>query len=225
MNHEGAIYIYLMVKLAIVDDDTRLLKSLSGELLNFNEIDSIISSSSGIKFSEELRSLPREKHPEVVLMDISMGSPNEGILATRQIKATNPDVEIIMFTISDEDEMIFDAFRAGAVGYLLKNESPSFIVKTVLEIKNGGTLMSPSIARKAINFFKTGKIKLKNTTLNSILSLREQEILNSVSEGLTYDRIAEKLFLSTHTVKTHMSNIFSKLQVNNKVAALKKING
>jgi DNA-binding NarL/FixJ family response regulator len=214
-----------MVKLAIVDDNIRLLKSLKEELLNFKEIDSIISSSSGIKFSEELQAMPQEKHPEVVLMDISMGSPNEGILATRQIKLTNPEIEIIMFTISDEDEMIFDAFRAGAVGYLLKNESPSFIVKTILEIKNGGTQMSPSVARKAINFFKSDKIKLKDTTLNSMLSLREQEILNFVSEGLTYERIAERLFISTHTVKTHMSNIFGKLQVNNKIAALKKING
>jgi DNA-binding NarL/FixJ family response regulator len=214
-----------MLRLAIVDDDARLLRSLKSELLTFNEIESIISSSSGVKFVEELSSMPPEKHPEVVLMDISMGSPNAGIVATQQIKIVNPGIEIIMFTISDEDEMIFDAFRAGAVGYLLKNESPAFIVKTILEIKNGGTQMSPSVARKAINFFKTDKVKSKEPSVASILSAREQQVLNFVSEGLTYDRIAEQLFISNHTVKTHMSNIFEKLHVNNKVAAIKKMQG
>jgi len=214
-----------MVKLAIVDDDTRLLKGLKSELLKFTEIDSIISSSSGISFAEELRSMPPERRPEVILMDISMGSPNEGIMATRHIKLTNPEIEIIMFTISDEDEMIFDAFQAGAVSYLLKNESPSFIVRTILDTKNGGTIMSPSVARKTIKFFKSDKIKPKDPSFGAVLSLREQEILNLVSLGLTYDRIAERLFISIHTVKTHMSNIFGKLQVNNKLAALKKVNG
>ncbi len=213
-----------MIKLAIVDDDVRLAKGLRSELLDFEEIHSVLTSNSGLRFAEDLKTMAQEKRPEVILMDISIAVPNEGILATREIKANHPEIDVIMFTISDEDEMIFDAFRAGAVGYLLKSESPSFILKTILDISGGGTQMSPSIARKAITFFKKLEHRSKNISVDpsTVLSTREVEILQLVAEGTTYDRIAAKLFISVNTVKSHMTHIFTKLQVKNKVEALNK---
>jgi len=216
-----------MVRLAIVDDDTRLVKALKSELLNFEEVDSVLSFNGGLGFVEFLAAMPAEKMPEVILMDISMQFPHEGIKATREIKLRYPQLEVIMFTISDEDETIFDAFKAGASGYLLKNESPAFIVKTILDIKNGGSQMSPSIARKAISYFRLLEKEVPPSPSKelSLLTNRELELLQLVSEGLTYDRIAEKLFISYHTVKSHMVHVFSKLHVSNKLEALKKVGG
>ncbi len=214
-----------MIKLAIVDDDEQLAKALKKELLEFSDIESIDISNGGIKFFKHLQQLLPEKRPQVIIMDISMGFPDEGIQATRLIKEAFPDIGVIMFTISDTDELIFEAFRAGAVGYLLKNERPSFILKTIIDVHNGGAQMSPSIARKAIAFlspdFKKSKLR-KETPEGAILSDRELEILGLVEQGLTYEDIAEKLTISANTVKKHMMNIFSKLQVNNKIEAIQK---
>jgi len=159
-------------------------------------------------------------------MDISMGSPDEGIQATRLIKEHFADIQVVMFTISDTDELIFEAFRAGAVGYLLKNEKPSFILKTIIDVHNGGAQMSPSIARRTIAFLTpdVGKGRpQKETNEAVILSEREMEIMKLVEQGFTYEQIANALHIAVNTVKKHMMNIFGKLQVNNKIEAIKKI--
>jgi DNA-binding NarL/FixJ family response regulator len=220
-----------MIKLAIVDNDLRFVKGLRGELLEFSEIESVTCSDSGLKFQKDLEQMVPDKRPEVILMDISMSLPDEGIRTTRQIKIRFPDIGIIMFTISDEDERIFDAFKAGAMGYLLKNESPAFILKTILDVKNGGAQMSPSIARKAIRFLapespkKIGSYKSGPEQISEALSIRELEILHLVADGLTYPQIADRLFVATNTIKKHMMNIFGKLNVKNKIEALRKTEG
>lgn len=215
----------MRIRLAIVDDDVQLSKSLRNDLLEFDEIKSVITSSSGLGFVKELGALPVDQRPEVIIMDISMSQPDEGIRATRQIKDRFPEIEIVMFTISDEDERIFEAFKSGAMGYLLKNEPPSFILKTILDVRLGGAQMSPSIARKAIRYFTQ---QSKNDGYfggvhDDALSDRENEILQYVAKGMTYQQIGEVLFISPNTVKKHMVNIFSKLQVKNKIEALKKV--
>ena len=212
-----------MIKLAIVDDNEQLSQALKNELLEFADIESVDVSNGGIKFFKHLQKLLPEKRPQVIIMDISMGFPDEGIHATRMIKELFPDICIVMFTISDTDELIFDAFRAGAVGYLLKNEKPSFILKTILDVYNGGAQMSPSIARKAIAFLSPAAPKSKpQNESTELLTDREFEILRLVEQGLTYDDIGDKLSIATNTVKKHMMNIFTKLQVNNKIEAIKK---
>jgi DNA-binding NarL/FixJ family response regulator len=108
------------------------------------------------------------------------------------------------------------------MGYLLKNEKPSFILKTILDVYHGGAQMSPSIARKTIAFFTAPNIPTPEQTNASLLSARELEILRLVEKGNTYEHIGNSLFISTHTVKKHMMNIFFKLQVNNKIEAIKK---
>jgi DNA-binding NarL/FixJ family response regulator len=219
-----------MTKLAIVDDDVSFAKALKSELLDSPEIESVLSCNSGLRFFKELEKMPVSKIPDVILMDISMDLPNEGVVATGLIKRQFPQIGVIMFTISDEDERIFDAFLAGATGYLLKNESPGFILKSILDVKDGGAQMSPSIARKTIQLLAPVRDAQKREALELAsareqLSERELEILGLVAKGHTYDRIAENLNIASNTVKKHVSNIFQKLHVSNKVEAIKKVPG
>jgi len=210
-----------MIRIAIVDDDERLANALKKELLEFSDIASASTSKSGFEFLKDIQQALQAERPEVVIMDVSMKLPDEGIKVTRQIKNLFPDIQVIMFTISDTDELIFDAFKAGAMGYLLKNEKPSFILKTILDVYHGGAQMSPSIARKTIAFLTPQPVKNESTDV-SLLSARELEILRLVEKGATYEDIGITLFIATNTVKKHMMNIFSKLRVNNKMEAIKK---
>jgi DNA-binding NarL/FixJ family response regulator len=155
-------------------------------------------------------------------MDISMGVPDEGIQATAKIRELFPEIKIIMFTISDKDELIFDAFKSGAMGYLLKNESPEFIVKTIMDVKSGEAQMSPSVARKTIHFLTGSKLPEKSQAEDFALSSRELETINLVAKGYTYTQIGELLHIAPSTAKKHMTNIFEKLHVKNKIEALLK---
>lgn len=212
-----------MIRVAIVDDQQRIAQALKTELLEFSEIESVHLSKSGYGFVKDLAAMPPSKRPEIVLMDISMGSPDEGIHATREIKTRYPEIEVIIFSISDDDDRIFEAFQAGAHAYLLKNEKPSFVLKAILDVKNGGSQMSPSIARKAIRWLAPQPPKAASLSSSvEPLSDREREILELVGRGFTYDLVGEHLNISMLTVKKHMGNIFKKLQVSNKVEALRK---
>lgn len=216
------------VKIAIVDDDVLLCEGLKNALLDFEEIESVMTHHSGLAFAKALEQMQPNQKPEVIVMDISMGVHDEGIQATRLIKNKFPQIGVIMFTVSDSDDHIFDAFKAGAMGYLLKNEPADFIVKTILDIHRGEAQMSPGIARKTIQFLlpETGPKKKPAADIETpALTPREIEILRHVAEGTTYAQIGERLFISTHTVKKHIVNIFAKLQVSNKIEALKKTEG
>jgi DNA-binding NarL/FixJ family response regulator len=216
-----------MIKLAIVDDDARITRFLKSELLEFPEIASVLTCHSGLTFVKELDAMAPSARPEVIIMDISMGLVDEGIRATRLIKSKYPDIEVIIFTISDEADRIFEAFQAGAISYLLKNEKPAYILRTIVDVKNGGSQMSPAIARKTIRLLAPQHPARFQEKLEKAdaLTQRELEILEKVSQGLTYDQIGDLLSISGHTVRKHMNHIFGKLQVNNKIEALRKAEG
>lgn len=214
----------MLIKVAIVDDDVRLAKGLKSDLLEFTEIESVITSNSGLGFARELEAMPSSKRPEIIIMDISMSLADEGISATRQINLKFPEIGVIIFTISDEDTRVFEAFKAGAMGYLLKHESPSFIFKTILDVRNGGVQMSPSIARKTIQFMLPKNAKSISEVDLSALTSREVEVLENLAKGMTYQETADKLFIGLNTIKKHMTNVFEKLQVRNKTEALNKFN-
>lgn len=156
---------------------------------------------------------------DVVLMDIDM-PVLDGIKAVDSASELYPNTRFVMLTVFDDDEKIFDAIRAGAVGYLLKDESADRIVNAIQEIMvSGGAPMSPRIARKAVQIMVQGKFVDAGKT-DSGLSDRELEILKGLVDGLDYKAVAEKLFISPLTVRTHITKIYKKLRVNNKVQAV-----
>lgn len=215
-----------VIKLYIVDDDTRLANQIRQELMEHSEIGWIKTNDSGLAFVESLNEVPADQYPDCVLMDVSMSLPDEGIRATRMLHEQFPQIKIIMFTISDEDDLIFDAFKAGAMGYLLKNEKPAFILKAIVEVTQGGAIMSPSIAVKTIRFLSSGQIEKPDyLQSHATLTERELEILRLIGKGHKYKQVADQLFISLQTVKKHISNIFVKLQVNNRIEALNKSKG
>lgn len=211
----------MKIQLVIVDDDQGFARELKSALADFPEIDSITLFSSGFSFVHQLSSM--KEIPDVVLMDISMSTPDEGIKATGMLHEKFPSTKVVMFTVSEDDEHIFEAFKSGAVGYLLKNERPAFIYKTILDVFKGGALMSPGVAMKTIRYFSNQAKPNAAQPASNIVSEREMEVLNLVAKGFPYKMIADQLFLSPDTVKKHMANIFRKLQVRNKVEALNKI--
>lgn len=212
-----------MINLCIIDDDQRLAHQIRNELIDYPELNWVRTSDSGLAYLETLKTQPLDQFPDCILMDISMTQPDEGIQTTRLLYQLFPSIKVIMFTIADDDDRVFEAFKAGAVGYLLKNEKASFILQAIVEVVNGGALLSPAIAMKTIRYMTGHSEKKTEPLLNTFnLSERELEILRLISKGFRYQQIADQLFISNQTVKKHISNIFEKLHVHNKVEALNK---
>jgi DNA-binding NarL/FixJ family response regulator len=168
--------------------------------------------------------------PKVVLMDIDMPGMN-GIEATAVVKAVSPGIQVVMLTVSEEEERIFQALRNGATGYMLKKSGPDELVEGVRLVCKGGSPMSPAIARKVLQFFHINQngqansnalVKPSETedSLTTGLTPREQEILEALVDGLSYKMIAAKHYISTDTVKNHIQGIYRKLHVNSKGEAI-----
>ena len=156
--------------------------------------------------------------PDVVLMDINLPRMS-GIECTRRLKERQPDVPIMMLTIYEDDEKIFDSLTAGASGYLLKKTPPAKLLDAILELHNGGSPMSSRIARKVVETFRalgTSSKEIEN------LSKRESEILSHLAKGYRYKEIADTLFISIETVRTHIRNIYEKLHVRSRSEAVLK---
>lgn len=160
-----------------------------------------------------------ENDPDVVIMDIHLPGIN-GIECIKKIKPLKPDVQFIMFTIFEDDDNVFDSLCAGATGYILKNTTPGKLVEAIRELYNGGSPMSSSIARKVIRSFQQPG---SNKSQYNKLSPREKELLDSLAKGYRYKEIADRMFISVETVRTHIRNIYEKLQVQSRTEALNKI--
>jgi DNA-binding NarL/FixJ family response regulator len=146
-----------------------------------------------------------------------------GIEATQIVKQRYPQIKIIMLTVFDNDENIFKSIKAGADGYLLKEVNAKDLHQGILETLNGGATMTPSIALKTLKLFRN-PIDFENVTNEEEIQLtaREVEVLEQLSKGLKYQHIAENLFLSVGTIRKHVENIYTKLQVHNKLEAIQK---
>jgi len=203
------------IRVIIFEDNGNLRESL------FN----LLESSSGFTCAGAYANCERvlenidESHPDVILMDIEMPVVN-GIEAVRIIREKNADVKILMETIFDEDEKIFQSICNGAQGYILKNTPPAAILNAIKEIYEGGAPMTPTIASKVIRLFKTNLSNHKDESYN--LSSREKEILKCLVEGMSYKMIADTCFISADTVNGHIKNIYKKLQVHSKSEAVVK---
>ena len=169
---------------------------------------------------EALYEIPLCK-PDIVIMDINLPGMN-GIECIRQVKGKTPHTQFMMFTVYENDEKVFEALKAGASGYLLKNTGLVQLIEALKELHGGGSPMSANIARKLVTVFREQE---KNITPVEALSKRENEILQLLSKGLLYKEIADQLSISTSTVRQHIHNIYEKLHVQNRTEAINKALG
>ena len=165
----------------------------------------------------------KELKPDLVLMDIDMPLVN-GIEGARLIRTNFPDVMILMQTIFEDEENIFNAIQAGAHGYILKSTTPEKLIEAIKDSLEGGAPMSPVIAKKVVDAFRNTPAILKNRE-SQALSDKEKDILSLLSKGLSYKLIANECELSYHTVNSHIKKIYEKLHVNSALEAVSKFKG
>jgi len=203
-----------MISVAIVDDETGLRQSIATFI---NGTPDFRCASSYASAEAALRGLPADP-PDVVLMDIHMAGM-DGIECVQRLKAILPDIQIVMLTVYEDTEQIFKALAAGASGYLLKRLTPTRLLEAIRDVHDGGSPMSSSIARKVVaSFQKAGPAADKD----SLLSPREQAVLEGLSQGLAYKQIADQMGISVTTVRTYLRRIYEKLHVQSRSEAVAK---
>lgn len=207
----------MSISIAIVED----LDEVREGLKQFISLNPEFKVSDVYKTAEEaLYEIPVHK-PDIVIMDINLPGMN-GIECIRQVKAKSPSTQFMMFTVYENDEKVFDALKAGASGYLLKNTGLVQLIEALKELHRGGSPMSSNIARKLVTVFRQQE---NNMASMEMLSHRENEILQLLSKGLLYKEIAEQLSISTSTVRQHIHKIYEKLHVQNRTEAINKALG
>ncbi|MFY0602890.1 MAG: response regulator transcription factor [Flavobacteriaceae bacterium] len=209
----------MKLKVCIAEDNYFLVKTIKEKLSFFDDIVIKFHANNG---AELVGKLEENSNVDVVLMDIQMPEM-DGIRATEIIKNKYPQIKVIMLTVLDDDNYVFEAIKAGANGYLLKEVNAENLYKSIQEVINGGAPMTPSIALKTLNLLRNPLISNEKQDVEKIkLSKRETEILIQLSKGLNYQEIAENLIISPSTVRKHIENIYKKLHVHNKLEAVLK---
>lgn len=214
-----------MIRVAIVDDKANN-RMIIADKLKRNEMFTIsFQSRDGEAFLETMKALPEADRPHMVLMDLEMPQV-DGVAAIATASSLYPEVKFVVLTIFDDDDKIFRAIRAGACGYLLKEESGPVLADMLINLwESGAGPISPSIAYKILQMVQQppGIVTEKNPPGEQLfqLSEREKEILQLLSDGLEYKEIAVRLFISPNTVKKHTVSIYQKLHVNSKAQALR----
>jgi DNA-binding NarL/FixJ family response regulator len=199
----------------IIEDDTEIRNGYSF-LIDYSQEFTCIS----FRTAEEALIQINNDKPDFILMDVNLPGMS-GIECTQHIKKMHPEILIMMFTVYENNENIFKALEAGASGYILKQSTPAELLDALRQLKAGGAPMSTSIARKVVSSFS----KSSNPKENQYnLSEREKEILNLLAGGFRYKDIADKLFISVSTVRSHVFNMYEKLHVHNRTEALNKFN-
>ena len=211
--------ISIKVKIAIADDNSFLINTVKEKLSFFEDLQFKFSANNG---TDLLSKLGDNSNLDLILMDIEMPVLN-GIETTEVVKQKYPHIKIIMLTVFDNDENIFNAIKAGADGYLLKEINAKDLHDGILETLNGGAAMNPSIAMKTLRLLRN-PIEIDNESEQEEIKLtsREIDVLEHLSKGLSYQSIAENLILSKGTIRKHIENTYRKLQVHNKLEAVQK---
>jgi len=209
----------MAVRVTIFDDNQRLLDSLA----------MLIDGSAGFQIAgtftdcSDLENKIEKSQPDVILMDIEMPGIN-GIEAVKIVKKKFPGINVLMQTAFENDENVFEAICAGAQGYILKNTPPAKILEFIIDVYQGGSPMSPSVARKVLGFLHKPQTEEKKEQPNSEynLSAREKEVLTFLVKGMSYKMIADQCNIAYTTVRTHMKNIYEKLHVVSMTEAVAK---
>ena len=207
----------MSISIAIVEDLAEVrngLKSFLSLSEGFVVLDTFTTA------EEALFDIPKLR-PDIVIMDINLPGMN-GIECIRLVKTKVPATQFMMFTVYENDEKVFEALKAGASGYLLKNTGLVQLIESLKELHEGGSPMSANIARKLVSVFRE---KEKSSEPVEALSNRENEILLLLSKGLLYKEIADQLSIATNTVRQHIHKIYEKLHVQNRTEAINKVFG
>ena len=197
------------LRIALFDDNKNIRESIAMLLATVPEFETVGSYSHVLDCIEDVS----ESNPDIVLMDIEMPGMT-GIEAVKMIKTAYPQVQILMQTVFEDDDRVFDSICAGASGYILKNHLNTRLVDAINELQFGGSPMSPSIARKVLGKLQKHSSEIRpQETINYQLTPREKDVLACIVEGLSYKMIADKLCISYETVRSHVKKIYEKLHV------------
>lgn len=203
------------ITVSIAEDNPFELKLMLNKIAAYPELEMVFFATNGEDFLDKYSTNPTD----IILMDIEMPLM-DGIKTTELVKSQFSDAKILIITTFDDDEKIFNAILAGASGYLLKDEQANIIAQSINNIMEGGAAMSAGIALKALHHIKEN-YKAPEKMAPNLLTKRELELLTAVKDGYVYKQIADMFFISEGTVRKHIDNIYRKMQVNNKMSAVK----
>lgn len=211
-----------MIRIAVAEDNSFLAKAITEKIELFDELRLKFIAQNGAELIEMLQ---EDINVDIILMDIQMPQM-DGIDATEIVRAKYPQIKIVMLTVFNDDENIYNAIKAGANGYLLKDTDPETLFNGLKEVLNGGASMNPSIALKALNLLRKPIQVQSEKEMEEMeeinLTKREQEVLEQIAKGLNHHQIAANLVISPSTVRKHIENVYKKMQVHNKVEAIQK---
>jgi len=200
--------------IAIIEDNATIREYLSKEIKDRMEVERLEIFEDAETALERLTIEP----VQIALFDVQLPVMS-GIECIQKLKMIHPSMQMMVLTIYDNNDIIFSALKAGANSYILKTTSPEKLIEAIYDLYNGGSPISSQIARKVIESFQ---VKEKSNEYYQSLSRREKEILENLLHGYMYKEIADRLFVSIETIRTHIRNIYEKLQVNSRIEALKK---
>ncbi len=201
----------MAIRIIMIDDDPEMKADIAARIKKANGF-TVVGTYADCETA--LRFLHQDR-PDIVLMDLRMPGHMSGIQGTAAIKERMPQVEVVMLTMYEEDSELFESFRVGASGYLLKSADSETIVRRLREFVDGGVTMSMSVARKVIEYFHTQQPA-------EPLTSREQEVLAHLMQGESNEEIAEKLHTAVSTIKFHNKNIFRKMHVSSRIELIKR---
>lgn len=201
------------INIAIIEDDDKIREGLAFVINNTGRFNNVYTFSSGEEVLQKITGI----NPDIVLMDIGLPGMT-GIECLKKMKQIRPSLSVVMLTVFEDSEQVFNSIMAGASGYILKKTPSSKLVELLEELYNGGAPMSAQIARRVLEFFQS---EPPSKGLDE-LSNREVEVLNELVRGYTSKQIAEKLFISSTTVRDHLKSIYQKLHVHTRSEAVAK---
>ena len=207
------------ITIGLVEDNAQLGQDIRDKLALSEEVEVVFEVRNG---KELLQTLAAGTLPQVLLMDVQMPEMN-GIEATWQAKQKYPDLKIVMLTVMDDEQKLFEALQAGASGYLLKDAKPHQLLNAIYDVQEGGLPLSPTLASRVLGYLKGEKVIPKPPiAAMEVLSKREKEVLQCLKRGLAVKQISEELFIANKTVRKHLEHIYEKLHVHSANGAIIK---